>query len=194
MSNDSVRVRPFVAGDQAGIHSLVVAHMQTDSTWPPQYARAHEDLNQWLGDRSRLGRWVAIEGDAQALGQPGRVIGHVGVDLVPESNKADIWASVLSCDRERLAEIGRLVVHPMRRRDGVSELLTRRCVRDTVSRGYVPVASALDSAAASLAMMTGLGWRVVGDVVGRRSGSTILLLVAPPQLVDAALTKARQAS
>jgi GNAT superfamily N-acetyltransferase len=166
--------------------------MQTDSTWPPRYARDENLLNEWLGDRSRLGRWVAIEGDGQRAGDLIRIVGHVGVDIVPEGNKADVWQTELGCDRLQLAEIGRLVVHPDRRRGGLSERLTRRCVRDTVSRGYVPVASALASASASLAMMTGLGWRVVGDVVGRRSGSTILLLVAPKQLIEAARAAHRE--
>lgn len=191
MDQPAARVRPYAASDEPGIRELLIAHMQTDTTWPPRYARDRSLLNEWLGDRSRLGRWVAIEGDEQKSGDLIRIVGHVGVDFVPEGNKADAWQSELGCERQQLAEIGRLVVHPDRRRGGLSEQLTRRCVRDTVSRGYVPVASALLSASASLAMMTGLGWRVIGDVVGRRSGSTILLLVAPRQLIEAALAVPR---
>lgn len=179
MDDRSVTVRAFRAGDEIGVRALLQAHMQSDETWPPPYARASGDLDQWLAGRSRLGRWVALEGDV--------IVGHVGVDGVEPGAKADRWQTELACPRERLAEIGRLVVHPAKRRTRVSERLTRRCVRDTVTRGFVPVASALGSATASQAMMTSLGWRIIGEVVGARSGSRIVLLVAPQRLIDAAL-------
>jgi predicted N-acetyltransferase YhbS len=180
MTEQLIEVREFLAADEPGVAALLAAHMQSDQTWPPRYARESGALSQWLAASARLGRWVATQGDA--------VIGHVGVSPVQPGEKAGLWQAAVGCPLERLAEIGRLVVHPARRRAGVSELLTRRCVRGTVSAGHVPVATALLTATASIAMMTGLGWRVIGDVIGRRSGQAILLLVAPAQLVEAALS------
>ena len=172
------RYRPEV---NEGVLSLILTHMQQDEHWPPAHARARDDLSEWLDARSDVGRWVAT---AQACGQ---VIGHVGVSTVPVGDKADIWAEYLSCSVNRLAEIGRLVVHPEHRRSGVSGQLTRRCVRDVVEQGYVPVASALEYSDASQSMMLNFGWQIIGDVLGKRSKQRILLLIAPRKLVDAAL-------
>lgn len=175
----SIDVREYRREDEVGITALLTAHMAGDGGWPPRYVREAGASNEWLAGRSSFGRWVALQGDA--------VVGCVSAGPVEPDNKAAIWLDQLPCPLERLAEIGGLVVHPALRRRGISELLTRRCVRDTVSRGYVPVATAYESADASLAMMTSLGWRVIGQVEGRRSQRIIVLLVAPARLQEAAL-------
>lgn len=174
---DDIDVRALLPGDAGSVRALMSAQIEDDTVWPPTYAR-DGDLDAWLADRAALGRWVAVRN--------GSVIAHVGADLVAPGPKAEVWTAELDCARDRLAEIGRLVVHPEARRLGVSERVTRRCVRDIVSAGHVPVASALEASRASIAMMTKLGWRIVGEVQGRRSGATIVLLVAPRKLLDAA--------
>ncbi len=179
---DPIEVREYLPEDEPGIRALLAAHMAGDDSWPPRYVRDQDASNEWLAERSSVGRWVAL--------QTGVIVASVGAGPVEAGPKADIWLKEIGCPLERLAEIGRLVVHPDLRRRHVSGALTRRCVRGTVSRGYVPVATAFGSAQASLAMMTSLGWRVIGEVQGTRSGRTILLLVAPRQLQDAALAVA----
>lgn len=178
MDGFDLRVREVDAADQPGIDALMEAQMAGDDVWPPRYARL-QNHGAWLAERADVGRWVALEGE--------RIIAHVGVSAVrPGDRKIPIWRQKLGHSDDRLAEIGRLVVHPERRRSHVSGVLTRRCVRATVSAGYVPVASAFESSTASLAMMQRLGWEIAGSVTGHRSGRTIVLLVAPQQLVEAA--------
>lgn len=172
-------VREYRPEDEAGITALLDAHMAGDDSWPPRYVREQGAPNQWLAERSSVGRWVAM--------RSGEIIASVGAGPIDPGPRADIWMAELGCRQERLAEIGRLVVHPDVRRQGVSELLTRRCVRGTVDKGYVPVATAFEDADASVAMMTSLGWRIIGEVLGKRSHRIILLLVAPARLRDAAL-------
>jgi hypothetical protein len=118
MEDQAVRVRVYVDEDAKSLGELLAAHMETDDTWPPRHARIQHNLTDWLADSSRLGRWVALLNSS--------VVGHVGVDSVAEGNKADHWMRELDLPRSRLAEIGRLVVHPEKLRSRLSELLTRR--------------------------------------------------------------------
>lgn len=182
MTECQIAVDRYRADLSEGVLDLIAAHMQLDMHWPPAHARELGDLDQWLDARSDVGRWVAMDRSTE------RLVGHVGVSTVPAGDKANIWAEHLSCTVERLVEIGRLVVHPDHRRSGVSGRLTRRCVRDVVAQGYVPVASALEQSNASQSMMINFGWQIIGDVLGKKSKQRILLLIAPRKLVDAALT------
>lgn len=177
-----IEVREYCTTDCEGVSELISIHMKGDCHWPPSHARTDGALEAWLEARSDVGRWIANESDH------GQIVGHVGVSTTPTGNKTTKWASALGCDPARLAEIGRLIVHPDFRRTGVSASLTRRCIRDTVEQGYIPVASALARSKASQAMMLNFGWRVIGKVLGQRSNQEILLLVAPRKLVDAANT------
>jgi len=182
-TNVEISVRKERASDRAGIQSLLDAHMLSDGTWPPPYARSQGNLPDWLGELSTLGRWVALAGARE-------MVGHVGVSPVdPDIEKSRMFCEFLDCEHERLAEVGRLIVHPEFRRFGVSGLLTKRCIRDSVTSGHVPVASALESAWASQSMMLKFGWQIIGSVMGRRAKRPIVLLTPPQKLVDAALSK-----
>lgn len=180
MIERSIEVRRYRTTDFVGVSKLIAVHMKDDAHWPPSHARAEGSLEAWLDARSDVGRWVAADS------KDSQVVGHVGVSTTPEGTKTEKWASALGCDPLRLAEVGRLIIHPDCRRAGVSALLTQRCIRDIVERGFVPVASALAKSEASQAMMLNLGWRIVGDVLGNRSKQKIVLLVAPAKLVEAA--------
>jgi len=129
-----------------------------------------------------MGRWVALNKSQQ-------IIGHVGVTRVVDDEKAVVWKKALDYPLSRLAEIGRLLIHPDYRKAGVSTQLTRACLRGIIERGMIPVATSLASATASLSMMTSLGWRVVGSVTGGPSNLELNMLIAPQKLTDAALSK-----
>jgi hypothetical protein len=99
---------------------------------------------------------------------------------------ADLWLDALGCGLEDIAEICRLIVDATVQRHGVSGHLTRHAVRACVEAGRVPVAYALQSRTASIAMMVALGWRAVANTRSPRTGGEIVILIPPPKLVHAA--------
>ncbi len=177
--------RKYRSSDDTGIQALLEEHMRDDDTWPSRWVRDQGDLLGWLRETSDLGRWVGVENNY-------RILAHVGLVHVPEGPKADIWTKALACELSDIAEVGKLVVHPAYRREGVSALVTRCCVRQTVEMGMIPVATAFASGTASIAMMTNIGWQIAGSMIGLRSNVEILMITPPQQLVEAALANKKQ--
>ena len=178
-SKTGFTARKYRFPDESGVSKLLAVHMKSDDHWPPAYARENWNLSEWMAFHSDLGRWVAHD-------ERGVIVGHAGISSVPAGPEADLWMRELSCDITRLAEIARLIVSPQVRLSGVSGLMTRRCVRNAVEQGFVPVANAYASATSSLKMMTNCGWRIVGKVFNEDAQSELCMLIPPQKLVDAA--------
>ena len=178
--------RKYRNSDDPGIKALLDEHMlNTDDVWPSRWVRDEDDLLEWMRESAKLGRWVGVDNNHC-------VVAHVGLLPVHEGLKAKMWTASLDCDISEIAEIGKLVVHPAHRRAGVSALVTRCCVRQTVELGFIPVATAFASGAASIAMMTSIGWKIVGSRIGELSKQEIVMLTPPQQLVDAALANRKR--
>lgn len=184
VSKSEFTARKYKPSDELGVSNLLAVHMAKDIHWPPAYARENWDLNEWMAFHSDIGRWVAHD-------EQGTLVGHAGISSVPAGQEAELWLSQLSCDISRIAEIARLIVSPAVRLSGVSGLMTRRCVRDAVEQGFVPVANAYATATSSLKMMTNFGWRIVGSVFSEEAQSELCLLIPPQKLIDAALSVER---
>ena len=175
--------RKYRPGHDPCLQMLLTAHMRQDDSWPSQWVREQGDLLQWLRDTAGYGRWVCEN-------EHDIVLAHVCVHQVSEGHKAEQWTALLGCETSDLAEIGKLLVHPDHRRRGISAVVTRYCVRQTIELGKIPVATAYaDNETASIDMMAKLGWQIIGRSHATRSRRPIVLLSPPQQLVTAALTK-----
>jgi len=178
---ETYSARKYQETDDPGLLALLTEHMRHDDTWPSKGVRENGNLLAWLRENTTLGRWVGLDNLST-------VLAYVGIKEVPAGRNAEIWTDDLECEISDIAEIGKLVVHPNYRRKGISAMVTRYCVRQTVEMGLIPVASAYASGKASIEMMTTIGWKIAGYGFGIESNCKIVLLTPPQQLIEAAYT------
>ena len=172
--------RAYRKSDDADLQAILDEQMSRDSTWPSPWVRDWGNIAQWLKEETDLGRWIAMDKNST-------VLAHVGLQAIRGEADSEKWTNLLGYDSIRIGKIGKLIVHPDFRREGLSLLVTRCCVRQTVERGLIPVATAYKESKASIEMMTRVGWTIVGSNRTRRSKRLIVNLIPPQKLIDAAL-------
>ncbi len=173
------RCRAWRSADDDGLRDLMARQMRSDVGWPPDYARS-DDLAAWLGRPATIGRWVAVD-------TADSIAGHVGLGTLSGA-AADLLSCELGCERDRLAEICRLVVEPDTRHRGLASLLTRRAMRSAIEAGRVPVATVLCNRDTWLDMMVNTGWNRIGNVESAVAGSQLAVLLPPQRFVDLAMS------